>query len=74
MDGMHTRAIEVALNGEARAVPEGSSVADMLAALSLPPGKIAVERNEAIVPRSRYGETLLAPGDRLEIVHFIGGG
>ena len=36
--------------------------------------KVAVERNEEIVPRSRYAETWLASGDQLEIVHFIGGG
>src|SRR6185503_17214236 len=42
--------------------------------LGLDPAKIAVERNLEIVPRSRYGEVALAHGDRLEIVHFIGGG
>ena len=45
-----------------------------VAQLELDARKVAVERNEEIVPRSRYGETVLASGDVLEIVHFIGGG
>jgi thiamine biosynthesis protein ThiS len=65
--------IHVTLNGEPRAVAPGS-VAGLLTSLSLDLRKVAVERNEAIVPRSLYDRTLLAPGDRLEIVHFIGGG
>ncbi len=46
----------------------------LLESLGLDPAKIAVERNLEIVPRSTYGEVALAHGDRLEIVHFIGGG
>ena len=50
------------------------SVRGLLESLGLDPAKIAVERNLEIVPRSTYGEVALAEGDRLEIVHFIGGG
>jgi thiamine biosynthesis protein ThiS len=50
------------------------TVAGLLAAIGLDGRKVAVERNEAIVPRSAYDTTQLAPGDSLEIVHFIGGG
>jgi thiamine biosynthesis protein ThiS len=64
----------VTLNGDPHAIPPGSSVADLLATIGLDPRKIAVERNEAIVPRSRYAATRLEQGDSLEIVHFIGGG
>jgi thiamine biosynthesis protein ThiS len=64
----------VTLNGDARTVQPGSSVADLLNGIGLDPRKIAVERNEAIVPRSLYAATRLEPGDSLEIVHFIGGG
>jgi thiamine biosynthesis protein ThiS len=46
----------------------------LLTRLGLEPAKIAVERNLEIVPRSQYGATALADGDRLEIVQFIGGG
>ena len=52
----------------------GLNVAVLLAELGLDARKVAVERNEAIVPRSAYGQTALAEGDQLEIVHFIGGG
>jgi thiamine biosynthesis protein ThiS len=55
-------------------VPEGASVADMLSLLGLAAPKVAVERNLEIVPRSAWGTTRLAAGDRLEVVHFIGGG
>ena len=74
MDTAVTTDICISVNGEARALAPGQSVADMLALLGLDTRKIAVERNAAIVPRSRYGETLLAAGDQIEIVHFIGGG
>ena len=66
--------VRIAVNGEARDVACGSTVATLLAGLGLPGGKVAVERNEAIVPRSTYGAVRLEPGDQLEIVHFIGGG
>ena len=62
------------LNGAARPVPPGQTVATLLDELSLDRRKVAVERNEAIVPRSQYDSTELAPGDQIEIVHFIGGG
>ncbi len=67
-------AISITLNGEARNVSAPMSVASLLAELGLKPVKIAVERNLAIVPRSTYGEVIVEDGDRLEIVHFIGGG
>ena len=66
--------ILVSVNGEARELATGSTVAGLLAGLGLPGGKVAVELNEAIVPRSTYASVRLAPGDQLEIVHFIGGG
>lgn len=64
----------ITLNGKPRDVPAGSSVSDLLAAVGLDGRKVAVERNEEIVPRSAYGTTVLAAGDAIEIVHFIGGG
>jgi thiamine biosynthesis protein ThiS len=62
------------LNGEARALARAMTVRDLLAEIGLDTRKVAVERNEEIVPRSAYGTTRLAAGDALEIVHFIGGG
>ena len=77
LSGMHS-SVTLTLNGESR-VFEGPadgplSVAGLLVALGLDTKKVAVERNEEIVPRSRYAETWLSSGDSLEIVHFIGGG
>ncbi len=64
----------ISINGEPRALDAPLSLAALIALLGLDTRKVAVERNEAIVPRSTYGATMLAPGDKLEIVHFIGGG
>ena len=70
--------VTLTLNGETRVFTgpgDGPlSVSGLLAELGLETRKVAVERNEEIVPRSRYAETWLASGDALEIVHFIGGG
>ena len=71
--GMST-ALTVTVNGEARTLRGATTVAALLAAIGLDTRKVAVERNEEIVPRSAYAATLLAEGDALEIVHFIGGG
>jgi thiamine biosynthesis protein ThiS len=66
--------LEVILNGEPYRLAAGASLLDLLAGLGRDPRTVAVERNGDIVPRARYGETLLAPGDRLEVVHFVQGG
>jgi thiazole synthase len=66
--------LTITLNGDPRRVAAGSSVADLLAQLELPAAKVAVERNLAIVPRSTFADVVLAEGDALEIVHFVGGG
>jgi thiamine biosynthesis protein ThiS len=66
--------VTVTLNGESRALDGPVSIAGLLATLGLETRKVAVERNEEIVPRSQYTATWLTSGDALEIVHFIGGG
>ena len=66
--------LTLTLNGELRELAGPANVAALLASLGLDQRKVAVERNEAIVPRSLYQATELAHGDLLEIVHFIGGG
>ena len=55
-------------------LPEGLTVAALITHLGLPEGKVAVERNREVVPKSAYSETALADHDELEIIHFIGGG
>lgn len=62
------------VNGEERSVAEVADVAALVAALGLDGRKVAVERNLEIVPRSTYAQTPVSDGDRIEIVHFIGGG
>ena len=64
----------IAVNGEPQAVPSGTTVAGLLALLGLDPRRVAVERNRDVVPRSTYADALLADGDRVEIVTFVGGG
>jgi thiazole synthase len=68
------KAMHITLNGEDRRLESALSVRGLLGQLGLDASKIAVERNLEIVPRSRYDEVTLADGDKLEIVHFIGGG
>jgi len=66
--------MKLTVNGESRTFEAVADVAELVAALGLDPRKVAVERNLEIVPRSAYVRTPLAEGDRIEIVHFIGGG
>lgn len=66
--------MQLTVNGETRAFAGVADVAGLVAALGLDTKKVAVERNLEIVPRSAYQKTRLADGDRIEIVHFIGGG
>jgi thiamine biosynthesis protein ThiS len=66
--------LNLTVNGETRAYQAPMDIAGLVAALGLDRRKVAVERNLAIVPRSAYADTALADGDRIEIVHFIGGG
>ena len=61
-------------NGEALDLPDGLSVADLLARLDLAGKRVAVELNLDIVPRSQHASRQLQPGDVLEVVHAIGGG
>ena len=66
--------ISLTLNGAPHSVAAGTSVAGLLAGLDLDATKVAVERNLEIVPRSTFADVALGEGDRLEIVHFVGGG
>ena len=66
--------ITLTLNGEPHRIAEGSSVAVLVNDIGLNPKKVAVERNLEIVPRSTLADVMLAEGDILEIVHFVGGG
>ena len=65
--------MHIQVNGETRTVA-ATTILGLVEELGLDARKVAVERNLEIVPRSAYGQTALADGDRIEIVHFIGGG
>ena len=63
----------VKINGEELNIA-GKTVAEYLATTKYDPKRIAVERNGDIVPKARYGETVLKDGDSVEVVSFVGGG
>lgn len=66
--------MHVTINGRQEALADGLSVANILATRQLQPIRVAVEINEQLVPRKRFGETTVKEGDRIEIVTFVGGG
>jgi thiamine biosynthesis protein ThiS len=66
--------LAVTINGEARRVPGPATLLELLAHLGLDPRTVVVERNREIVRRPRLGETAVADGDAIELVHFVGGG
>jgi len=66
--------MRITLNGEARDVADGTTVAQLLEAAGPRRGPVAVEVNRQIVPRSQHADRRLAPGDAVEIVTLVGGG
>ena len=66
--------IEVVVNGERRTVPVDATLLDMLGVLHLDPRVVVVEHNRQIVRRTELERARLAPGDAIELVHFVGGG
>ncbi|HEX5080537.1 MAG TPA: sulfur carrier protein ThiS [Blastocatellia bacterium] len=66
--------IEITVNGEARQMSRGARVMDLVKQLELAPERLAIELNLSILPRAKWAETELKPGDKLEVVHFVGGG
>jgi thiamine biosynthesis protein ThiS len=68
------RAITVTVNGEARALRDGATVADLVAELGLAGRKIAVAVGRDVVPRGSYAARAVRDGDRIEILEAVGGG
>ena len=69
--------MKLQINGDERdfsEVPASFTLAALVAKLGMKPDRVAVELNHDIVPRDRWAATLLQEGDRLEVVHFVGGG
>jgi len=71
---MDVSAVRVEVNGEARQLPSGLSVEEMLRHLQLEPRLVVVERNGEILRRDAYAGAAVQEGDRFELVHFVGGG
>ncbi|HVV86096.1 MAG TPA: sulfur carrier protein ThiS, partial [Kofleriaceae bacterium] len=66
--------MRLTINGDPRDVPAGLTIAGLIEHLGLAGKRVAVERNRQIAPRASHATTLLADGDRLELVTFVGGG
>ena len=66
--------MELFVNGEPKTCTEPVSLAQFIQQLAMKGDRVAVELNREIVPRAQWGDTQLHDGDRLEIVHFVGGG
>lgn len=70
----YTADMTIVVNGEPKECADGLSLAEFVAQLGLKADRVAVELNRQIAARNRWSETALQDGDRLEIVHFVGGG
>jgi thiamine biosynthesis protein ThiS len=66
--------LQVYVNGEAKEFSDPTSLAELITQLDLPAARIAVELNRNVVRRGEWSATILQDDDRLEIVHFVGGG
>ena len=64
----------ITINGEATEITAGASLVDVLKLLELKPERLAIELNRKIIRRANWGSTTLNEGDKIEIVHFVGGG
>jgi thiamine biosynthesis protein ThiS len=66
--------LRIHVNGESRSITDQLTLSELVEELSLSPARIAVELNGEVVRRDNWSETVLSEGDRLEVVHFVGGG
>jgi thiamine biosynthesis protein ThiS len=66
--------VQLQINGEQRDFADGLTISALVAQLGMKPDRVAVELNLEIVPRTRWEAITLKHGDRLEVVHFVGGG
>jgi thiamine biosynthesis protein ThiS len=66
--------MNLTINGEERVLPSVETLAALVDRLGMKSDRVAIELNREIVPRGQWEQTALRDGDRLEIVHFVGGG
>jgi sulfur carrier protein len=74
MKSIKNSSLTLTFNGQSHTIAPGDTVATLVASLSLDPRGVAIERNREIVARSAWETTLLAEGDVVELVQFVGGG
>lgn len=67
-------AMQITVNGAATEVPPDQTIQELVLHLGFVEGPVAVEINRAVVPRAQHATHRVAPGDQVEIVHFVGGG
>jgi thiamine biosynthesis protein ThiS len=71
---MTSKALRIIINGETRELTAPASLAQLVSTLGLKPEQVAIELNHVVIRRSSWESTMLKQDDRLEIVHFVGGG
>jgi sulfur carrier protein len=74
MTDTRNHVLEIQVNGETREFPVGLTVEGLVVVLDLQPARVAIELNRSVVRRNEWAATALHEGDRVEIVHFVGGG
>jgi sulfur carrier protein len=66
--------VRIQVNGDEREAPDGATLEELVRLLALAPERLAVELNYEVVRRDQWAQRTLNDGDRVEIVHFVGGG
>ncbi len=74
MSGRGRRSVRVIINGEPREVSDTLTLSELVHELALAPERLAIEHNREVVRRSEWQNVQVKEGDRIEIVHFVGGG
>jgi len=64
----------IIINGDTKEIPGGLNLEDVLDLFSLPSQRVAVELNKNVVPRREWNKTTVAESDKIEVIHFVGGG
>ena len=67
-------AVKFYLNGESREVPDRTDLSRMISLFSLPEKRVAIELNGEVIRRGQWSFTFIGPDDKIEVVHFVGGG
>ena len=66
--------IQIRVNGKVKSIPEKYSISDLVKNLNIPIKKVAIEHNQEIIDKKKINRIILKKNDKIEIVHFIGGG